>query len=57
MRYRVVIFERYASHRIVEANSPEEAKDLAGDAEEHYHEYCDTLTKDNWTVTEESNPT
>lgn len=51
-KYCVYIREVHVSHRFVEANSPEEAKDLAGDEACSYLEYSHTLDKDTWTVEE-----
>lgn len=50
MKYRVLIREVYVSHRIVEANSEDEALQIAGDEEEDYLEYSHTLPKETWTV-------
>ena len=54
MLYRVAIREVHVSHRIVEASSEAEAKDLAADADDEFTEYSHTLDKDLWTV--ESGP-
>jgi hypothetical protein len=50
MQYRVLIREVHVSHRLVEAASPEEAKENAGDGEEIFCEYSHTLPRDTWTV-------
>jgi len=45
-KYNVMIPEVYYSHRIVEADSEDQAKELAMDAEEHYLEYSHTLSSE-----------
>lgn len=52
MKYIVQVREVHISHREVEANSPEEAKELVsnGDDTEVYLEYSHTLGSDTWTV-------
>jgi len=50
MQYIVLIREVHVSHRLVEANSPEEAKENAGDGMEVFCEYSHTLSQDTWTV-------
>lgn len=51
-KFYVCIREVHVSHRIVEADTPEQAKELAGDAPEDYLEYSHTLDKEHWTVEE-----
>lgn len=52
MKYRVLIREVHVSHRYVEAASPEEAMNLAEDAEDSYTEYSHSLGRGLWTVEE-----
>ncbi len=48
--YIVEVQEVHYSHRIVEAGSEEEAKELAGDAEGFYLEYSHTGDSEHWNV-------
>ena len=55
MKYIVGIREVHVSHRVVEAQDPEQAKDIASrdlDTEVAL-EYSHTLDKDTWTVKED----
>lgn len=56
MIYRVEVKEVYSSHRIVEADSPEEAiaKVKGDEGEEVLLEYSHTLDSSLWNVTDES---
>jgi hypothetical protein len=49
-KYRVLIREVHVSHRVVEAETPEQAMELAGDANDTFTEYSHSLPKDTWTV-------
>jgi len=49
-KYRVLIREVHVSHRVVEAESPAAALELAGDADDTFTEYSHSLPKDQWTV-------
>lgn len=50
-KYLVEIREVHVSHREVEASSPEEAMNLAEDAEDLFTEYSHTMPKEHWVVT------
>lgn len=51
-KYLVSIKEVHYSIREVEADSPEQAKELAGDADEMELVYSHTCDESEWTVTE-----
>lgn len=48
--FRVLIREVHVSHRMVEAETAEEAMEEAGECEEHHLEFSHTLDTDEWTV-------
>jgi hypothetical protein len=50
MKYLVLIREVHVSHRLVEADSEQEALEFSGDGEEVMCEYSHTLPKETWTV-------
>jgi len=52
-RYRVSIREVHVSHRLIDANSPQDAIKRVGDeGEEEFCEYSHTLPENTWTVEE-----
>lgn len=52
-KFTVRIREVHVSHREVEAETVEEAIELAGGAEESFLEYSHTLGEDHWDVQDE----
>lgn len=51
--YRVLVREVHLSHRVIEADTPEAALDMAGDELEVKLEYSHTLDQSMWTVEKE----
>ena len=50
MKYKVLIPEVYISTRLVEAESPEEALEIAGDETEISCEYSYSLEEEYWEI-------